>query len=487
MQSFVLFLISLVKLLNAPVFKAISRTLKRRPHIFRVATYFITAYCVYSSGQHLGLLLLPSKRRRFKSLQHDRQQDTRSTSTITVTPGLESSKERYRLVTPNQFMDRKMKFLREYDGRKLVDKNAFSMNCDPEDPCIVYCGDVEHANGFLAACVMAWKDHHPLKLRPQDFWLAIVQAFGLHVQNNAEELRSTFVKHDGQKPLDVVLDGTSNEWRNCTKAFCDSIAESMHPEMVSFFDPAKFSGATQDDQVVMGMTLMATFQEYFRYGVHTCCGFPYIILEGSVEDYERLRKDAEELLDMCKPDFADEWKKALLPVLDKILETRRNEVADPRFWNSMIKKGGQTGSGGKTWFTGWINVFFPTMNFWNSKNKYCVPYKEHEWNVDNRSEYKFSGYDRIPEGADGPDVQQFPQGKTIVPVCVHNHSKVEYVKFISGFGPPKQTGRDGVVSVVQFWRVEVAKPPRNRPCVQKTEKLKRQTARRSRYGNANYY
>ena len=95
-------------------------------------------------------------------------------------------------------------------------------------------------------------------------------------------------------------------------------------------------------------------------------------------------------------------------------------------------------------------------------------------------------YARIPEGANGPGVQQFPQGKTIVPVCVHNHSKVEYVEFISGFGPPKRSGRDGVVSVVQFWRIEVGTPPQNRP-VQQTDQRKRQTARRSRYGNANYY
>ena len=36
---------------------------------------------------------------------------------------------------------------------------------------------------------------------------------------------------------------------------------------------------------------MATFKKYFEYKMHLCgCGVPYIILEGTAEDYEKIIK-----------------------------------------------------------------------------------------------------------------------------------------------------------------------------------------------------
>ena len=42
----------------------------------------------------------------------------------------------------------------------------------------------------------------------------------------------------------------------------------------------------------------------------------------------------------------------------------------------MIKRGGESGSGGWNWFTGWMNVFFP-YNKEKKKNPCAfVPYEE---------------------------------------------------------------------------------------------------------------
>ena len=46
--------------------------------------------------------------------------------------------------------------------------------------------------------------HFPLRLKPDDIWLLIVQAFSNHVNANIEMLRQHFVNFEGKKPLEVI-------------------------------------------------------------------------------------------------------------------------------------------------------------------------------------------------------------------------------------------------------------------------------------------
>ena len=38
-----------------------------------------------------------------------------------------------------------------------------------------------HDNGFICAAIEAFDNHYPLALRPQHFWLMILQAISTHV------------------------------------------------------------------------------------------------------------------------------------------------------------------------------------------------------------------------------------------------------------------------------------------------------------------
>ena len=46
-------------------------------------------------------------------------------------------------------------------------------------------------NGFYAAHA----NHLPIRLKPDDIWLLIVQAFSTYVNNNSERLRDKFVNY----------------------------------------------------------------------------------------------------------------------------------------------------------------------------------------------------------------------------------------------------------------------------------------------------
>ena len=59
---------------------------------------------------------------------------------------------------------------------QLVDEGGMSGHPDGQR---VLVGGHEH--GFIAAVTAAFRDHYPLSLKPQHFWLMIAQAVAVHV------------------------------------------------------------------------------------------------------------------------------------------------------------------------------------------------------------------------------------------------------------------------------------------------------------------
>jgi hypothetical protein len=59
-------------------------------------------------------------------------------------------------------------------------------------------------HGIFSAFLYAYNSHEDIVLSPDDIWLMICIYFAEYVNENAEQLRSLFVDHDGQKKLTVV-------------------------------------------------------------------------------------------------------------------------------------------------------------------------------------------------------------------------------------------------------------------------------------------
>jgi hypothetical protein len=62
-------------------------------------------------------------------------------------------------------------------------------------------------NGFVWSACHAYNQHHHLTIRPEDVWFAILTQISFFINANAEDLRSFFVEHDGQKELEVIKYG----------------------------------------------------------------------------------------------------------------------------------------------------------------------------------------------------------------------------------------------------------------------------------------
>merc|ERR1712107_398052 len=86
---------------------------------------------------------------------------------------------------------------------------------------------------------------------------------------------------------------------------------------------------------------------------------------------------------------------------------------DEQFWNSMCKLGGTRGSGARTWFNGWINIFFPYIM--EQPNRYLIPYNSENGYAKEDRDSTYYGM-RAPPDVQGPDCADFPNGLAAAPV-----------------------------------------------------------------------
>ncbi|KAH9156674.1 hypothetical protein AeRB84_001409, partial [Aphanomyces euteiches] len=104
-------------------------------------------------------------------------------------------------------------------------------------------------SGFVLGAIEAYNKHHNLVIRPDDVWLAIMVQFGFFVNGNAETLRDSLVKHQGQKELRGWI------WYLMEEHLVD-------PSMREWILPS-FSTTTDHDRIVGSVVMMATMKKYF--------------------------------------------------------------------------------------------------------------------------------------------------------------------------------------------------------------------------------
>ena len=309
---------------------------------------------------------------------------------------------------------------------------------------------------FISATFNAYSKHYPLKIRPDDIWLTILQAAGLHINMNSEELRSQFVNFKDKKLLavvreDFIFDSLDNDWGSVTLEFLKKIGENTVGDFKEICETT-FSTSTPLDHVTRSMTVMNVLQKYFDFHLSGGCGFPYIMLEGKKEDWIRLKESTTRLLSKLGK-FGTEWSQSLLPLLDKMTEPF-NGVVDSLFWNSMYTLVPRIYSS-IVWepMSGWINILFPYLNPTSDSgdeyvlNKFCVPYDEEK-------ALELEKKDGKDMDNDAPDWKMFPNGRVFAPGTMEYlpDPKIYNIRYYSGFLGVNQDA-DGVISTQVGWYV----------------------------------
>ena len=188
-------------------------------------------------------------------------------------------------------------------------------------------------------------------------------------------------------------------------------------DTVALFD-CDFSKSTVMDKICTKVTIMDVCKNYFIHAIGSLCGFPKITLDGNRADWVRLREKTSVLLrDKVRRQFGADWRKALLPLLDRFIGAFDGEI-DCLFWNSMIKSGATAMSGGYSVYTGWINILFPFTNK-GTRNRFCFPYSMNR-------EYP-TGRDTVTQ------THEYPTGLAQAPVKWNYLGQDLNLQFIAGF------------------------------------------------------
>ncbi|KAI1072945.1 hypothetical protein LB507_008998 [Fusarium sp. FIESC RH6] len=288
-------------------------------------------------------------------------------------------------------------------------------------------------NGFVYSACHAYNQHHHLTIRPEDVWFAILTQISFFINANAEDLRSFFVEHDGQKELEVIMIGTLEtvDFGDFAQQMAGLITKNVKdPELGDWVMPS-FTTTTDTDRVVASVLFMGAMQKYFTYLCTICCGIPSVTLLGEVSDWQTILHKLPMLERLG--DEPTQFVEMLRPILNNMIrsfeEPKDAEVV--RFWNTIATYH-HLGSG-TDYYTGWIGAFC----FWDTQGK--AKYRS--------STNAFSGvsYPTV-------SVDEIPVGFARVPVTINNYGEEISSNMVAGsFGIQamtvnQQTATRGMIS-----------------------------------------
>lgn len=271
-------------------------------------------------------------------------------------------------------------------------------------------------NGLVGTVFQAYNEHHNVVLRPDDFWMSVMTQFALYVDGNSEALRSKFVNHEGQKELEVVSGGTLRtvHYGELCKMMTMQIQEKLKDPAVKDWIIPDFTTTTDNDVMVSSVVMMAAMKSYFSYKMSMMCGIPNVTLLGTPEDWKKLRKRLEKLLEYDLDGNIKEWYSLLAPIFDEMVNSSEgNHNLD--FWSKSCHY--ISGGSGPSYISGWISSF-------------SVFNKEGKWQGSKRSVNRFSQNHEskwpIIETSD------ITQGYVTVPVNINDNGKMYKTMMFAG-------------------------------------------------------
>jgi hypothetical protein len=215
----------------------------------------------------------------------------------------------------------------------------------------------------LAAACLAHADHRPLILSPDMIWVTILQGFAQHVRNDPERFRQRFVSHPGKAVIEVRRDdfargSPENPWAEVIGEFSAGVRRHIgdqYDRLVS-----DFSTTGPVERTACEVTLLDTFQSFFEYRFSAVCGIPEVTLEGTPDDWRKLRAKVEHLA----PFDLDWWLPSVRRVCDQFTRASSGDI-DRGHWRNLWKQYLRYGGSD---VNGWLVKLVPYVRNWQTRN-----------------------------------------------------------------------------------------------------------------------
>ena len=260
--------------------------------------------------------------------------------------------------------------------KTIINDETLGNSFDINDNLSFLCYKVPTLSGlFYAYC-----NHYPIRIKPDDIWLLIVQCFSHHVNTNSEDLRKYFVNFEGKKNIKIEI-----ETFKINNKDLETFVEKINQELKKYVGDDIIQNLTPDftttdinTKLVCQMSIMDSFKKYFDYEFdEIVCGIPYIILEGVAEDYKKILSKAKEL-----SKYKFKWYiNRIIPIIQKFVEAKEGKVDISFFKNIILKQEEiayrevdcQEKKYKIDYIDGWITEFF---GYYKDKNKNLIILRE---------------------------------------------------------------------------------------------------------------
>lgn len=220
---------------------------------------------------------------------------------------------------------------------------------------------------FVSSLYIAYADHRKISISPDMIWLLICQGFSTHVNINSEKLKTKFVSFNDKKKLIVNTQSISNEfkkgsinspWPLAFPVMADSISKYVKTDIHSLYVQS-FSTTTPTEKAAYEIALLDVMSGYFEYEYATACGIPEINIEGTKEDWQKIKTN----LKSFRGYKIDNWINSLEPIIQQFINASENKI-DNNFWSNIFKRKDESGG---PYITGWVIKFFPYISEGNKK------------------------------------------------------------------------------------------------------------------------
>ena len=226
-------------------------------------------------------------------------------------------------------------------------------------------------SSLIQGLVLAYKNHYPITITPDMIWILVLQGFSRFMEKYENLVRERFVNFQGKKDLKIErLDyspatATKEVWDGIIKEFVEKIGKHVGQECIDNLE-CNFSTTSQVAQVTSQVAIMSAMKQYFNYRVLMAgCGISSITLEGSVQDWEKIKSK----LEFLSTKALKWWTKHLIPIIDNIIATKKYYNSKGKlneelieFWKGMIRLKGRGDLYDPHLINGWIVKFIPNLS-----------------------------------------------------------------------------------------------------------------------------
>ena len=221
---------------------------------------------------------------------------------------------------------------------------------------------------LISGLILAYKNHYPITISPDMIWILILQGYSKFMEKYSELVRERYVNFSDKKELCVNRIGifpeeaTKDIWREIIQEYIEKIENYVGKEVISNLQ-SNFSTTNSVTLTTSQVSIMSAMKQYFVYKVLMGgCGISSITLEGSTEDWMKIKSK----LEFLSTKAMNWWTKHLIPIIDNIIKTKiyyeKNKKINEdliEFWKNMIKVKGKGDLYEPHMINGWIIKFIP--------------------------------------------------------------------------------------------------------------------------------